>query len=348
MQQFTSIQEITDFSDRWLNDTKLLLDIVGKNKVLFGKLVIKLGEVPFKAISSLNNISNKLFLTKLVNADGKLFLHLDSVMQTIESYDIILNLIEYGIFAAFNNKEYFSLMNKIANHNSDNEDFPENKIKFDMRQIIVKGWPQKLIIMCNNNFASVDKIVQYAKEHFKCDVFTTQDSQDIANIVINDNKFTDESELEAKFNTFTNYIRSLNKDLFSRTLLKRPDYDTTYNVHYFQSKLNSDLQMDNISQLCTQLHGVKCIQQINTTNYYIFGNNNNIVNNANPEVSAEDRARNWIRANPPTRNDTKSEYYDRYSASNDVNLNKILFGKLMKKMGFTYRIIGGVHYWNTK
>lgn len=297
---------------------------------------------PESAILALGDKNKRWILSKFIGLNTiKKYVTLEEAIKNASENDIVIKITDINLYGVFTVDSYLNFIKNI--HCDDSDNIPEH-IEYHPQQIILTGWPQKIVFLCKSDDEIVEKVRGFVKKCFNEDI-TVIKNGDETTISINKPLVKNSTESAESFRKLIDMIDS---DVGDRELAKldlRQKYAKNHGeLSYQLYSLSDGKHTTDVGTLLKELHshrGINVILQIN-------GNNNNIVignaNIAQAPIDDNARALEWIRLNPPAENETSSKYHERYSASGGtVHITNL--HRLVKTLGYEAKKSGGVMKW---
>lgn len=315
-------------------------------RFVYGILRKQLGsiKVPEQTILALPN--NMGIAKKFAMATCKKFTDVASAMKEIVTGEILIYLTEIHLYGVFTLDNYVRFISNIRD-----DDDETMAAGYKAKQVVLSGWPQRLVFVCRGGDDIVGKIRKYVKDCLQSDISIVKENEEIV-ISIQGNLHRNYSETVVAYQNLIEHINRVGGEDIIRDIKRHNNLcigDSTYyacvlgdhGVISNVDDLKKILSSYHIENLTIQINNLMNNKGIVAFGDNIVANNNNLVND--PMILAE----NWIRLNPPDSSVKKSDYYRKYkdANANQIILGDSMFAKAVKGSGFTTKTIRGIGYW---
>lgn len=294
-------------------------------------------KIPDEAVFAMGDKNNKRILMKYVRAENfKKYSDIESALKSVGEGEIIINFTELQLFGVFSIEAYYQF---IQNLQGDVGDETRTTVDYYPRQIILSGWPQKVVFLCNGDDDIIARVRGYVHDYFHEDITVARKGNETTIAVQKPLMKNSESAKEA-FQEFMKYISKTAGDACLRNLGLRMDREEIVNNISYQSCLMPDAKnIGCMTDLLRELHSIRAINfivQINGNHHNINLGAGNIINNNN-NIDPYEIVKNWIRVNPPNNRERKTDYYQRYVDAKLGDVADSVFGKLVIQQGYETR-----------
>lgn len=323
-----------------------IIECITQNEARYTRLMTVVPDAPNKAILALGNENDRWILSKFIMNDNcRKHATLDNAIRDTKDGEMIINITELQLYGVFTVEGYLQFLRNL--HSGDELD---NPIKYCPKQIVLTGWPQKIVFLCNSDEKMIEKVRCYVMKCFGSDIMVTRQGGETTVSVckpqVNDNNAAVEN-----FRKLVDMIdKNAGDDELTRLNLRmnhvRKISGETYQAH----ELSDGKNAVDVTTLLKELHSIRAVNfivQINDNhgNIAVGGNVNiNVNGGSNDEMNAIE----WIKINPPGENELSSVYYNRFTKAMGPIISITIFGRFVKNSGYGKKKSGGYMKWYKK
>jgi hypothetical protein len=208
--------------------------------------------------------------------------------------------------------------------------------------VVLSGWPQKIVFMCNSNDDIIERIRKHVKACFNSDIEVLRSANETV-VTVQHKVYRSIDECNVELTKLIRHITKFGGKEETQAVGIRPLIEMTAGENSYRYKpLGDNFYIDEIKHMIGHLMS--------------FGGNNITINvmsgciingdiNNNNNLPNGDITLRWIRQNPPAYNELKNVYYERYLNTFKEGVAENSFGKQMKTAGYETRRSGNNRYW---
>lgn len=284
--------------------------------------------------------THKTLMSLFIRSAGMKTNSLERAISKMGGDSILVYITELTLYGVFTPTEYLNFIKNVSTSVYENPD----TVTYTPKQIILSGFPQKVIFVCNADENVIARIEKYCEQHFHSSIKTVKNGNKIDVIVQNPLvKNFEESQLALE--KFMYYVSTQEKANYEELGLDIKKLMCTEGSRFISCALETLFDVNNVNDLINNLNGGHITININ------FGNNNNVIFGSGQITvkNSKDDTRKWILDHPPAMRELKKSYYSRYKVAIKNCVSDVIFGKLVSECGkYESYSSNGKNYWVAK
>lgn len=318
-----------------------MIECIMKNKARYRRLKAVISEVPDKAILAMGNDNDKWILSKFImNESCRKHASLESAIKDTKEGEMIINITELQLYDVFTVEGYLEFLKNLHSNDELN-----NLINYNPKQIVLTGWLQKIVFLCNSDEKIVEKVRGYVKKCFGEDITVSRRGGETT-VSVCKPLMKDSDEAIACFRKLVDMIdKNSGEEELTQLNLRINHVRDVSGATYQSHDLANGKNVADINTLLKELHSIRAVNfivQINDNHGNInIGGNMNIIG----AVSNETKAIEWIKINHPVDGEMSSVYYNRFTSVFGPLISITVFGRFVKNTGYTTKKSGGCMKW---
>jgi hypothetical protein len=280
---------------------------------------IRDGELPTSTILQYNTQEGLCVLGRFKASKCRKFVKVSNAIKDLKEGEMVIFLSDYNLFGVFTVEQYYDFISDIKNEQYD-------EVKLKTRQIVLTGWPQKIVFMCNENRDVVMEVEKFVMQKFGKTIKTACDDSGQTTVIID----TEVENFEKVREAFEELIVFINEkagfDEMNKMHLRTPPIVTQDQLlSYISHALPSIYKIAGITDLKSTVSGA-------VINITVNGDFNvNVVNNYNLPL--------------PYDGQTTTDYYESVKGKMDNHMSHKDVVHEVSKMGFHVKKSCGIMKW---